>query len=309
MDANTVLILTFLAVTLAAFALLRLAFGPERQMSKRLRGVSEYVATDEIPSEESVPSTRGRREASATLGARIDVLAREAWPRDQREKARQQLSRVGKVTQADVDRFLRQKLLYGFVAAVAAIVVSLVLGWSLAFGSMMAIGAALCGLFLPDSRLKDTIKKRQRQMLRELPDVLDMLTISVTAGLGFEAAIAKLVKNSSGLVVGEFDRMLKEVNAGASRRQAMRAMADRVDTPEMSVFVSSIIQAEMFGTPVAAVLRLQSGELRTKRRQRAEEEAQKAPVLMTIPLMVIILPATILIIIGPGLLSLVDVFG
>ncbi len=302
--------LIFVSATAGTFALLRAFFGPERRMASRLRGVSDYVSP-----EATHPGATGPTAGRSVLRKPVDAsswlsrTSRNLWPVEYREKSRRLLSSAGRVTTKDVDAFLNSKIIYGAVGAVLMAVLGLAFGWGIGFLAILALGAGAGGFLLPDSRVKDAIKDRRYQIVRELPDVLDMLTISVTAGLGFEAAIAKLVKNSRGMVVSEFERMLKEVNAGSSRKQAMRAMAERIDAPEMTAFVSAITQAESFGTPIASVLRVQSGELRLKRRQRAEEEAAKAPVKMTIPLMLIILPATILLLLGPAMVSLATAFG
>lgn len=299
--------LTMLAVTVAAFVVLHAVFGVERRMKSRLRSVSDYTG-DEGSAAEASAMERVRRTGGSLLSAADEAL-RRIWTLEYRTRVRQQLSRAGRIGEEDVERFLRSKVVYAGVGLAAMLAVGLAAGWAAGFLVLMCAGAAAGGLSLPDSRLKDAIRARQRGILRELPDVIDMLTISVTAGLGFEAAAAKLVKNSEGLVVSELERMLREVNAGASRAQAMRAMAERVDTAEMTAFVSAVTQAESFGTPMSAVLRTQSADLRLRRRQRAEEEAQKAPVKMTIPLMLVIMPATILLLLGPALASLATVFG
>ena len=136
-----------------------------------------------------------------------------------------------------------------------------------------------------------------------------MLTISVEAGLGFDAALSKYVKNSHGALAFEFGRALQEVQAGVSRRDAMRRIMDRTQVNELSSFLSAMIQAEMLGTSVAQVLRSQSTEIRLRRRQHAEEEAQKLPVKQIFPVILCILPATMLVVLGPAVVMIAQVFG
>jgi tight adherence protein C len=152
--------------------------------------------------------------------------------------------------------------------------------------------------------LRSRVASRQKTIARELPDMLDMLTISVEAGMGFDSALAKLVKNSRGPLAEEFGRVLQEVQAGASRKEGLRHLAERIDVPELRSFVASIVQADMFGVSIASVLRTQATELRLRRRQRAEEDAQRAPVKMVFPLIFCILPATMIVILGPAVVRI-----
>ncbi|MDO8987425.1 MAG: type II secretion system F family protein, partial [Coriobacteriia bacterium] len=141
------------------------------------------------------------------------------------------------------------------------------------------------------------------------PDMLDMLTISVEAGLGFDQAMAKLVRNTTGPLSEEFGRVLQEVQAGVKRTDAMRRLAQRTEVPELNGFIMAIVQADVFGISVSGVLRSQATEMRIKRRQYAEEAAQKAPVKLVFPLVICILPATLIVILGPAIISFVQVFG
>ena len=127
-------------------------------------------------------------------------------------------------------------------------------------------------------------------MQRELPDAIDLLTISVESGLGFDAALQQVAHNTEGPLADEFSRVLREMQIGSSRAEALRALAERTNLTELRSFVSAMVQADAFGIPIANVLRVQSSEMRVKRRQRAEEKAQQVPVKMTIPLIFCILP-------------------
>ncbi len=304
-------LLLFATFGLAAYAVLRALGGTERQMARRLRGVNDYVAPEreiKVAPTEAEP-VRGEPLADKVM-RRAFLLTRDRWSSEYRDRVRAKLARAGKPWgSSDVDRMLASKVVFAMAGAACMAVVALAAQLSVGMGVFLVAGAAMGGFLLPDSRLDEAIKARRKTIIRELPDVLDMLTISVTAGLGFDQALAKLAGTSKGEVVVEFERVTKEVNAGASRKQALKAMAQRVDMPEMASFVAAVSQAESFGTPIATVLRTQADELRLRRRQAAEEEAQKAPVKMTIPLMLVILPATILLLLGPALESLLSVFG
>jgi tight adherence protein C len=139
-----------------------------------------------------------------------------------------------------------------------------------------------------------------------LPDALDLLTISVEAGLAFDAALKQVATNTTGPVAEEFARVLAEMQVGASRTEAIRALGERTNVDEMRAFATAMVQADAFGIPIADVLRVQSKESRVKRRQRAEEMAQKIPVKILFPLVFCILPCIFIIVIGPAVLNVVD---
>jgi len=166
-----------------------------------------------------------------------------------------------------------------------------------------AIGAAL-GFFLPDVLLINAGQKRQEKIRRALPDALDMLTVCVEAGLGFDAALTQVARNTTGPLAAEFARVLQEMQIGKSRAQALRGMTERTTVAELRVFVSALVQAGELGIPVARVLREQARELRVRRRQRAEEQAQKVPVKILFPLILCMFPALFVVIIGPGIISI-----
>jgi tight adherence protein C len=166
-----------------------------------------------------------------------------------------------------------------------------------------AIGAA-AGFFLPDVLLYNAGIKRQERIIGTLPDALDMLTVCVEAGLGFDGALAQVARNTTGPLAEEFARALQEIQIGRSRPEALRGMADRTTVAELRTFVSALIQAGELGIPIARVLREQAAEMRVRRRQRAEEKAQKVPVKIMFPLIVCIFPALLIVIIGPGILRI-----
>ena len=163
---------------------------------------------------------------------------------------------------------------------------------------------AVIGFFLPDILLYNSGLKRQERIPRDLPDALDLLTICVEAGLGFDAALAQVARYSRGPLAAEFARALQEMQIGKSRTEAMRSMAERTTSPELRSFVSAMIQSADLGIPVAHVLREQAKEMRVRRRQRAESQAQKVPVKITFPLILCLFPALLVVILGPGVIQI-----
>lgn len=167
---------------------------------------------------------------------------------------------------------------------------------------------AAAGFFLPDILLYNSGLKRQQRIQKGLPDALDLLTISVEAGLGFDAALGQVARNTYGPISAEFFRVLQEMQIGKSRADAFRSLNARTDVPELRAFVGSLVQADSLGIPIGNVLREQAKEMRLKRQQRAEERAQKIPVKVLFPLIFFIMPSLFIVIIGPGAISIYHAF-
>jgi tight adherence protein C len=177
---------------------------------------------------------------------------------------------------------------------------------------LLIVGAAVAataGFFLPDILLYNAGVKRQEKMQKALPDALDLLTVCVEAGLGFDAALAQVARNTTTPLAAEFSRVLQEMQIGKSRSQALRSMTDRTTVPELRSFVSALVQAGELGITIADVLREQAKEMRLRRRQRAEEKAQKVPVKILFPLVFCLFPSLFIVIIGPGGISIAHMFG
>ena len=164
------------------------------------------------------------------------------------------------------------------------------------------------GFFGPDAWLARKVDERRKSMQRALPDVLDLLVISVEAGLGFDSALARVVSTVPGPLSEEFFRMLQETRVGVGRRDAMRHLMDRTDLDELRSFLLAMMQAEAFGVAIARVLRVQAEEMRIKRRQRAQEKAFAAPVKMVFPLVFCIFPALFIVLLGPAAIQIGETF-
>jgi tight adherence protein C len=180
-------------------------------------------------------------------------------------------------------------LIFGFSAN------PLIAAWAVGTG-------ALYGFKIPDIWLSMTIKRRQTQIQLFLPDMIDLITVSVEAGLGMDAAVQRVSSRFPNALSEEFQRAMQEVRIGRTRSEALRDMARRVDVPDLSSLVTALVQADLLGISIANVLRVQSERLREKRSQRAREQAQKAPIKMVFPLVLFIFPALFVIILGPALI-------
>ncbi len=198
------------------------------------------------------------------------------------------------------------------VAIITGVIIFLLLGVLMGSGILQSLVFGLIGMLigymLPEFWLGKRIKARQTVILKMIPDTLDLLTISVRAGLGFDAALAKVVEKLPGPLSDEFRRALAEVRVGKSRRDALRDMVPRTNVPPLSNFIGAIIQAETLGVSISKVLQVQSEQLRIERRQRAEEQAAKAPIKMLFPLVGCIFPSLFVVILGPAIISLVQAF-
>jgi tight adherence protein C len=164
--------------------------------------------------------------------------------------------------------------------------------------------ASLIGFFLPVLFLRSMIDRRKDAIIKQLPDALDLMTICVDAGLTFDAAMRKVDEKWDGPLPDEFGRVTYEMQLGKSRRQALRDMSDRIDVPDVTSFVASILQAEQLGVGIGKVLRIQSEQMRVRRRQRAEEKAHQAPVKMLFPMVFLIFPSMFVVLLGPALFQI-----
>ena len=235
-------------------------------------------------------------------------LGKKLTPSDHVERIRHRLEVAGNPPGWTIDRVTSLK----FVGFAAALGISLIVSVSFGFGLLPMLGtcvvAAVLGYLGPNMYLYQKGHDRTHEMQKTLPDALDLLTISVESGLGFDAALQHVAKNTEGPLSEEFARVLQEMQIGLGRSKALRALGDRTNLADLRGFVSSMVQADAFGIPIAQVLRVQSKEIRLKRRQRAEEMAQKVPVKILIPLIFCILPCLFLAVLGPAVIGMMEAF-
>jgi tight adherence protein C len=280
----------------------------ERNTVRRsLRQLDDYEVENVRDQELLAPITE--RAIAPVLGG-LTNLGRRFTPVGYVDGVRQKFIYAGRGSADEVDRFLAVR-----VITIALLPVNLwfcyiwnPLGFS---GTMqLMIFGLLCAVLIlgPDARINREVEARQHELRKQLPDVLDLLTISVEAGLGFEQALDRTISAVPGALSEEFARMLGEVRAGATRADAMRALEQRTNVPEVRSFVLAILQADTFGVSIGRVLRAQADEMRIKRRQMAQEEAQKAPVKMLIPMVFCIFPALFVVVIGPAIINIRDAF-
>jgi tight adherence protein C len=228
---------------------------------------------------------------------------------DSGERIRHKLDLAGNPPGWTVDRVVAGKVIGLVVGVVGGVVFTILIGPAPTIRILIIAGGAVAGFFTPSMYLYQKAHDRSHQMGRDLPDAIDLLTISVESGLGFDAAIQQVAKNTEGPLADEFSRMLREMQIGAGRSAALRALGERTDVAEIRSFVSAMIQADAFGIPIAQVLRVQSSEIRVKRRQNAERKAQQVPVKITVPLIFCILPTLFIAVMGPAVVGIMESLG
>jgi tight adherence protein C len=190
----------------------------------------------------------------------------------------------------------------------AAFGLRLLSGWGTVGVALSIFVLGMLGYFVPDLWLRGRETQRRDQVQRALPDAIDLLTISVEAGLGFDAALARVVEKSDNTLTREFGRVIAEMRVGVARRDALRALVERTGVDDLSNFVTAIVQAEQLGASIASVLRIQSSEMRIRRRQRAEVLAHQAPIKMLFPMVFLIFPPILIVVLGPALPGVLRVF-
>jgi len=247
---------------------------------------------------------RTLRPLAAALSKRASGLASSSF----QEKAEKRLALAGNPGNLRVADWLGVKAVSAVIGAILFVFLFVVVGFMklpipLNFG--MAVVGLLLGWTVPEFWLGGRVRKRQHAILLQIPDALDLLTISVRAGLGFDAALGKVVEKLQGPLTEEFRRALAEVRVGKARREALRDIVPRTEVGPLTNFIGAIIQAEQLGVSISKVLQVQSEQLRIERRQRAEEQAAKAPIKMLFPLVGCIFPSLFIVILGPAIILII----
>jgi tight adherence protein C len=229
-------------------------------------------------------------------------------PRANVETVTNKLLRAGLNRKVSPTGYLASKAILGLVGFISGQVFASVGG---ALGSkalLLGFVFAIVGFMLPDVVVTLKTRTRKEILRAELPDALDLLAVSVEAGLGFDGAISKLTEHMDGPLADEFALALGEMRIGESRQNALTKMMKRVDTPELSAFVRAIIQADQLGISLGRILKVQAGDTRTRRQLAAEERAMKAPIKMLFPTVIFIFPAMFIVILGPAFMNLSELF-
>ena len=308
--STSLLLIGAIAMFLAVFAI---AYSVQTIVAERRQA---YRTLQAIRAVEVRPSDLRNRELARPARERLLKpfynaalgLTRRFTPAGARDAIRRKLVMAGSPFGWDPDRVLVAKVacLSGGVVLGLLFLALFSFAWPLRVLGFLAIG--LLGYWLPNIVLTNAVQRRQNEIRSALADSIDLLTICVEAGLGFDAALAHVSKNTDGPLADEFYRTLQEVQLGRSRNEAMRNLADRSNVPELRAFVLAMVQADILGVSVANVLRIQAKDMRVKRRQLAEERAMKVPIKVLFPVLFCIFPALFVVILGPAIMRIADVF-
>jgi tight adherence protein C len=299
-----VLFIAIVCIAGAAFAAGEVATYPARLKERSIRRAREYGRIRLPDSEQELVKFRER--VIAPLAGRLAAIPLKLSPKTNVDAIQTRLVAAGLTSRLTVGNFLAIKggavvggALLGFLLGVAG---------SPAMIFILAPFFGVIGLIAPEWVLTMKIRSRRESIRCDLPDALDLLAVSVEAGLGFDQAVVKLTEHMSGPLVDEFALTLNEVRVGEARQVALRKLADRVGAPELSNFVRAVIQADQLGISLGRILRVQAADTRHRRQAAAEEKAMKAPIKMLFPTVVLIFPAMFIVILGPALLNILKVF-
>jgi tight adherence protein C len=290
------LLIGLLAICLAA--VLGVAAITESGSAKSgVQQIDEFYAAEEMGY-----ATGAAAPKSSALLNRLQKVTLRLSPATSTKRLERNLDRAGNPAQWNLGRVLAFKTIAMVLVGAFALLVGKGHGASV-FVFVLAGGAL--GFVVPNLIVYNTGLKRQEKIQKALADAMDMMTVCVEAGLGFDAALTQVARNTKGPLAHEFARVLQEMQFGMSRPEALKAMAGRSTVPELRGLVSALVQASVLGIPVAAVMREQAADMRLRRRQRAEEKAQKVTVKILFPLIFCLLPALFVNVMGPGVLTLV----
>lgn len=267
----------------------------------------EYSGREEVASLEelelSQPFTERILVPMVEWGARF--VARFT-PQQTLEQTRHKLELAGKPNNWNASMFWTIRIGATVVLAVLVFLLMTIAKQPFSKQLMFTAGGAGIGFIFPQIWLNSKISSRQNAVIKALPDALDLLTICVEAGLGFDAALSKVSEKWDDALSQEFGRVIRDIQLGRARKDALRDMASRVDVADVTSFVAAIVQTEQLGVSIAKVLRIQSEQMRRKRRQRAEEKAQQAPIKMLFPMVFLIFPSIYIVLLGPAVLQVMD---
>ena len=302
------MILIILAIGMfgaATFMLLTGLTVRQREVAVTLRKAKRYG----MQSQREVETRRSVNDRLVgPLTAKVAAVTLRVLPRTDQNVVANRLVAAGLARSMSPQMYLALKGGLVFVAVVFGGVVLFSGVVAPAIGMLVALGGSAIGYIAPDFFINSRTRGRREQMQMELPNVLDLLCVSVEAGLGFDAAVSKLNERMVGPLVDEFGLVLHEMRIGESRSEALKNLSERVDVPEVSQFARAIIQADQLGIALSRILRVQSHDMRVRRQLAAEEKAMKAPVKMLFPTVLFVFPSMFVVALGPAALNLMQTF-
>jgi tight adherence protein C len=296
------LLAVFLAI---AFAVATVTAPSSPEQAAAVAAATRYAAGAFAPGTAPVVAESLRARALGPAGRRIAAVGRALTPAGAGAWLQRRLEYAGNPVGWAPERVTEMEGLGLLAGGIAGGLIGVLVGLGLSGAIGAVVVGAVVGFWLPFLLVYNLGIRRQGQIRRELPEALDLLTLSVEAGLGFDAAMAQVATSMPGPLAREFMRMLQEVQMGQRRADGLRALAGRTTVGELRTLATSLVQAADLGIPIATVLRAQSQQMRVRRRQYAEEQARKLPVKIVIPLVLCIFPALFIVVVGPGMINII----
>ncbi|PKM90762.1 MAG: type II secretion system protein [Firmicutes bacterium HGW-Firmicutes-12] len=298
-----IIMLSFMFVFTLSVLLLRFMFRNRLLLNKRLKEVTTSQLQTKKNEEDYLNKSFFERIIQPIVSFVALVFSR-FMPSESRQKLQQTLQQAGNPGNLRPHEYQSFHLLFTIISFILVWVLTTVAKKSISEQLTLMLLVIVGAILLNKVYLNNRIRKRKTGLLKELPDAMDLLTVSVEAGLSFDAALLHVVDKSKGALAEEFRTTLKELQMGKSRREALRALGERTNVDDLLTFVGSMIQADQLGVPISRILRIQAEQVRTKRRQRVEEKAMKAPVKMLIPLVFFIFPSIFIVLLGPAAIQI-----
>jgi|SoimicmetaTmtHPA_FD_contig_71_375599_length_2316_multi_2_in_0_out_0_2 tight adherence protein C len=302
-----ILIIAGAAAAFAVFILMDLVTLPTRERVGSIRRAATYGKT-RVPTGTVLDDGSFKDRAVMPAKTALARAVLRITPRANIESVTTKLLKAGLNRKVSPTGYLASKGVLGFVGFIGGQVFAGVTGALASRGLLIGLAFAFVGFMLPDVIVTFRMRGRKEVLRAELPDALDILAVSVEAGLGFDGAISKLTEHMEGPLADEFALALGEMRIGESRQNALTKMMQRVETPEFSAFVRAIIQADQLGISLGRILKVQASDTRNRRQLAAEERAMKAPIKMLFPTVLFIFPAMFIVILGPAFLNLSELF-
>lgn len=299
-----IIIMTFISCFMLLFALFMLINKDKRYIASRLDGIKKSRSTED-DSELDQPLL------SRVVRPMLDYMGRammKITPGEMLSSLENKIIKAGNPGNLTVKEWVNIQALLITILPFLTLIAFRNSGVPAGTVIMLILSEAAMGFVLPGFILGKMLTARQKIILNSLPDVIDLITVSVEAGLGFDGALMKVVDKKPGPLASEFDKVLQEIKVGRQKKDALRDMSQRIDIQDFTAFVGAIIQADQFGVGIANVLRIQSEQMRLRRKQRAQERAMKVPVKMLIPMVVFIFPTLFIVLLGPVVIKLIEQF-
>ncbi len=297
-------ILLFILIMLVLYYLITAFSGKEDTILSRLERIREDGQAEEETIYSKPFSERVIKPVMESVGKSLLKLAPTEWIRTMEEK----IIMAGKPKNRGVKDWITLQAI--FILIFPGGVLFLLSQMHVPLKNILMIVLSITAIIIiyPNMTLNSKIRARQKEILKSLPDVMDLLTVSVEAGLNFDAALSKVVQKMPGTLSREFETVLQEIKVGRTKKDALYDMADRLNVQDLRSFIGAVVQADQLGVSLGRVLRIQAEQIRLNRKQRIQEQAMKAPVKILVPMVIFIFPVLFIVLLGPVALNLIDMF-